>query len=120
MTILRACATCGRPSPGNYCSEHRPKPWATSKRRERMGLSGGAWATVRRRVLARDQGVCYLCDRGDPPADEVDHLVPVAEGGTSRTDNLASCHASCHARKHREPEWAGERVEMALDVLRAA
>ena len=49
MTVLRACVRCGRPSKGGYCPEHKPKPWATSKRRERMGLSGGRWDTLRRR-----------------------------------------------------------------------
>lgn len=80
-----------------------------------MGISGGAWETVRRRVLERDIGTCYLCD--ELGADEVDHLVPVADGGTSRTDNLASVHSSCHRRRHAEPEWAEERVQMALEVL---
>jgi hypothetical protein len=32
-------------------------------------------------------------------------------------DNVASCHLSCHQRRHREPEWAKPRVEMALEVL---
>ena len=60
-------------------------------------------------------GYCYLCDKQG--ADEVDHLIPVAEGGTSRMDNVASCHKSCHERRHLEPEWARERVEMALTAL---
>jgi hypothetical protein len=34
-------------------------------------------------------------------------------------DNCASCHPECHRRKHREPEWAATRVEMALLVLRS-
>jgi hypothetical protein len=28
-----------------------------------MGLSGGAWDTLRRKVLARGIGICYLCDQ---------------------------------------------------------
>jgi HNH endonuclease len=81
-----------------------------------MAMSGGAWSTVRRKVLDRDQGCCYLC--GKLGSDEVDHLIEVADGGTNRMDNLASCHSKCHRRKHRDPEWAAERVEMALSVLR--
>jgi 5-methylcytosine-specific restriction protein A len=80
-----------------------------------MGLSGGAWDTLRRKVLARDMGICYLCDRFG--AEQVDHLVEVADGGTNDLSNLASCHAACHERKHRDPEWAQERVELALSVL---
>ena len=99
MTILRACVTCGRPSRESYCAAHKPKPWEGSKRRERMGMSNGSWETVHRKVLARDLGCCYLCDSADPPASEVDHLVDVADGGTSRMDNCASCHTECHRRK---------------------
>jgi 5-methylcytosine-specific restriction protein A len=80
-----------------------------------MGMSGGAWDTPRKRVLDRDHGVCCLCDQLG--ATKVDHLIEVAAGGTSRTDNLASCHPDCHRCKHREPEWARERVEMALGAL---
>lgn len=72
----------------------------------------GAWETLRRKVLARDQGVCYLCDRRG--ADEVDHLL-----GPEHNDlaALASAHHGCHERRHREPEWARERVALALSVL---
>jgi 5-methylcytosine-specific restriction protein A len=117
MSVLRACVVCARPASGSYCGEHKPKPWATSRRRERMGLSGGAWETLRRAVLARDRGVCFLCDQLG--ADQVDHLVTVADGGTNELSNLASCHAACHGRKHREPAWAAERVAMALVLLGA-
>jgi 5-methylcytosine-specific restriction protein A len=110
------CVVCGRPSKDGYCPDHRPKPWQSSKRRQRMGLSGGAWQTVRQKVLASDMSCCYLCDRLG--ADQVDHLVEVADGGTNALTNLASCHASCHARKHRDPEWARQRVEVAPSVLR--
>ena len=58
-----------------------------------MGLSGGAWDTLRRKVLARDMGICFLCDRFG--ADQVDHLVEVADGGSNDLTNLASCHESC-------------------------
>ena len=114
--IQRACATCGRPSEQSYCEQHRDA--STRLRRRRMGLSGGAWDTVRRRVLKRDQGVCYLCDQLG--AEEVDHLIPVAEGGTSRMDNLASAHSACHRRRHRDRRWAQPRIELALRVLKQA
>lgn len=115
MTVLRACVRCGRPAKESFCTKHKPKPWAGSRRRKLMGLSGGAWETLRQRVLARDMGCCYLCD--NLGADQVDHLVEVADGGTNHLTNLASCHAPCHERKHRDPEWAKERVERALAVL---
>ena len=66
-------------------------------------------------MLARDLGICYLCDQFG--ADRVDHLIELAAGGTNDLSNLASCHAACHDRKHRDPEWAQERVKAALAVL---
>lgn len=68
-----------------------------------MGISGGRWETLRRIVLTRDRGCCHLCDQLG--ADEIDHLLEVAEGGSNDLSNLASCHSTpCRARKHREPE----------------
>ena len=113
--ILRACVVCAKPGPESYCREHRPAPWG-SKRRERMGISGGAWETLRHKVIARDMECCFLCGRVGGEL-EVDHLVEVAAGGSNSLANLATCHKTCHARRHREPEWAAERVAMALEVL---
>jgi 5-methylcytosine-specific restriction endonuclease McrA len=111
MAVLRACLQCGVPSPNSYCAQHTP----TNRRRERMGISGGRWETVRKRVLARDQGTCYICGRLG--SDEVDHLKPVAEGGSSELVNLASVHSSCHIHRHQDPDWASERVSAALKAL---
>jgi 5-methylcytosine-specific restriction protein A len=63
-----------------------------------MGISGGKWQGIRAKVLARDRGVCYLCDGfiSDGEAEvEVDHLVELAEGGSHDLTNLASACASC-------------------------
>lgn len=113
--ILRACVKCGKPSPASHCSEHKP----VNRRRQRMAMSGGAWETQRRKVIARDLRCCYLCgqvvEEGEPV--EVDHLVEVAEGGSSDLSNLATCHRSCHVRRHREPEWAAPMIEAALRSL---
>ena len=82
MTVLRACVRCGSPVEGFLQLQAQAEACETSKRRERMGLSGGAWDTLRRKVLARDMGICYLCDKFG--ADRVDHLVELAAGGTTR------------------------------------
>lgn len=49
-------------------------------------------------MLRRDHGVCYVCHRAG--ADQVDHVVPVSQGGSDEDDNLAAIHSQpCHARK---------------------
>ena len=49
----------------------------------------------------------------------MDHLIALVDGGSNDLTNLASCHRACHERKHRDPEWARGRVEIALSVLGA-
>jgi 5-methylcytosine-specific restriction endonuclease McrA len=96
--ILRACVTCGRPSPESYCPKHKPKPWATSTRKQRVKLSGSTEQRRAKRVLARLQGICHVCDR--PGADQVDHVIPLAQGGADEEWNLAPIHAEpCHREK---------------------
>ena len=101
MTILRACVECGTLSEGSRCPEHAPKPWAGSTRRERT-VSG--WEQQRRAqvVLAVHDTVCHVCGR--PCADQVDHVIPLAEGGEDTFDNLRPIHGPrsghrCHIDK---------------------
>lgn len=96
--IERACVTCGRPSPENYCPEHKPKPWATSTRRDKVGLSGGAEQARRLRILERYLYCCHRC--GKVGADQVDHVLALSEGGADDESNLAPIHAEpCHREK---------------------
>ena len=117
--VLRACATCGKPSPRPYCPEHQRDRWRQSKRQSRTGIGGGTWEGLRLTTITRDQRCCYLCDQVIPEGDpiEVDHLIEVADGGTNDLSNLATAHVECHRRRHREPDWAAERIEKALRSL---
>lgn len=50
------------------------------------------------RILDRDMRICHVCHQ--PGADQVDHVIPVAEGGTDSDLNLAAIHGEpCHRRK---------------------
>ena len=51
----------------------------------------------REMVMRRDQGVCHLCGSGH--ADAIDHIVPVAWGGSDDPTNLAPAHTSCNSSK---------------------
>lgn len=98
MTVLRACAVCAKPSPEPYCAAHKPKPWATSRRKSRLTLSGSKEQARRRRILYRYLGTCHIC--GKQGADQVDHVVPLAEGGADDELNLAPIHSEpCHRQK---------------------
>jgi hypothetical protein len=60
------------------------------------------------------EGVCHVC--GEGAADSIDHLVPVAWGGSDDPSNLAPAHTSCNSARGdaRPPEWAYERPSMWL------
>lgn len=104
-----APSRCSEPGCGEIatrlgrCDEHQRKAWSGGTGRsakERLGVSGSTWQRIRVGILARDDHTCYLgCGRA---AVEVDHVIPVAEGG-ARTDpiNLAAICLRCHKRKNR-------------------
>jgi 5-methylcytosine-specific restriction enzyme A len=92
--ILRACIVCGVPSADSYCEAYKPRPWQTSPRRERRQVSGWEEQRRRQRVLAKFRGACHWC--GHKGATEVEHVVPLAEGGPDSEANLAPIHAECH------------------------
>jgi 5-methylcytosine-specific restriction enzyme A len=100
MTVLRACVRCGKPSSESYCPEHKPVPWATSTRRQRVKLSGSAEQARAKCILERFLYACHWCGNGG--ADEVDHVVALGEGGSDEESNLAPIHAECHRQKTQE------------------
>ena len=67
-------------------------------------LSSRQWALVRARILSRDGGVCAYCGE---TAGTVDHVVPIALGGSNTDDNLVACCAFCNGSKGAKPlsEW---------------
>ncbi len=72
------------------------------------------WAHTRRRILARDKGVCYVCHL--PKATHVDHIVPVSRGGTDDDMNLASICVDCHQIKTSKEARGGRRKADEIDV----
>jgi 5-methylcytosine-specific restriction endonuclease McrA len=98
VTVLRACVKCGKPSAESYCSEHKPVPWATSTRRQRVKVSGSVEQVRAKRIIARYLTACHEC--GKAGADQGDHVVPLAEGGPDDESNIAPIHAEpCHRAK---------------------
>ncbi len=84
-----------------YCKDHEKH-----KRTERWGRSGdsknyqGAWPKIRRMHLNRNP-LCVACEsRGQiTAANEVDHIIPLSQGGTHDEANLQSLCKPCHSRK---------------------
>lgn len=58
---------------------------------------------TRERILTRDMGLCQCDECKAAPyaraASEVDHRVPLWDGGSDDDANLQSMHPDCHERK---------------------
>lgn len=72
------------------------KSWATMTHTERNGRGTATWKRIRLQVLEREGGICWLC--GQPGADTVDHVVPLADGGTNNPANLRAAHGARQPR----------------------
>ena len=70
------------------------------------------WQALRRAIHRRDQGICQGC--GQPVGDrwQVDHIVPVAEGGGDDPDNLRLLGVDCcdtHSDKTKAEAMRGRK-----------
>lgn len=69
-------------------------------------LAGRPWRRIRQAVLYHDR-TCHLCGGAidvalggmHPMGPTVDHIVPVAHGGSNHPDNLAPAHRICNLTK---------------------
>lgn len=78
-------------------SASRTTPAATPRKR------GSGWMAIRARVLARDGWTCQCEECASTGrvlvAHEVDHIVPLAAGGTDDLSNLRAINRECHKVK---------------------
>lgn len=94
VVILRPCLNCGRLTAHTRCADHtRARDLARGTRIERG--YGGDWPRLRREFLA----ALPWCACGSP-ATEVDHVVPIRDGGAPReVGNLQPLCGVCPRRK---------------------
>jgi 5-methylcytosine-specific restriction protein A len=94
-----------------YCAAHKRAAagsFADAQRGSRHDRGyGNDWDKRRKRILARDCGLCQECRRqgrlmavgGKPYTAFVDHIIPKAEGGTDDDGNLETLCRPCHTAK---------------------
>jgi len=78
----------------------------TNRRRLLIDVSAREWELLRGVVFERDGFVCAYCGTMSGPF-EIDHVIPVARGGTSVLSNLKVACSPCNASKrdHLLEEW---------------
>jgi 5-methylcytosine-specific restriction endonuclease McrA len=70
--------------------------------------SGSREQRINKAVMEKYGGVCHVC--GHPGADQVDHVIPLAEGGPDTFANRRPIHSKpCHAAKTAEERERGRR-----------
>jgi 5-methylcytosine-specific restriction protein A len=78
-----------------------------------QGRGGRPWRRTRARILERDKYLCQCeaCRKANllTPANEVDHIIPISQGGTGEDSNLRAINAQCHALKTALEAQAAER-----------
>ena len=107
MARSKICSVPGCPevvlNSNGKCADHRRK--ARKEADKRTGrIRGSRWTTIRRTVI-REEPFCKdgsVCG-GTAPSTEVDHIIPLFEGGhpTAR-ENLRGICGPCHNKKTRE------------------
>jgi len=101
---LRACRVPGCPATvdSGFCPAHggaaASGPWATPSSAAGSRLRGRKWMALRLSVLSHEP-TCYLCHAFAHHDDIVDHLIPLAGGGSDDRENLHRCCRPCHRLK---------------------
>jgi len=110
VSPVRRCLEpgCGTLSKESRCPKHRKQ----HEQERRGGIkSGWEWTAIKDRVKRRDGYRCTeLIDGkrcGSSIDLEVDHEIPLEEGGTNDDENLRTRCRDCHLRRHRRRRQGG-------------
>lgn len=79
-----------------WTRHHRLRHAAKRLRRPKR-IRGSRWAKIRARILERDGHACVKCSAKSPL--EIDHIMPLAEGGDHLDSNLRVLCKPCNGRK---------------------
>ena len=96
---------CNELTTGNKCESHQAQArsrnnWKHKKNSTQRGY-GSRWQKIRKLILQRDNHLCQQCKKVGltTPANEVDHIVSKARGGTDNPSNLQAICSDCHRTK---------------------
>lgn len=78
------------------------------KWRDRLNITEGDWLRLCGEVYRRDGYQCAYCGTEDGPF-HVDHMIPLAQGGTNDIDNLTVACRTCNCGKSGRTveQWRG-------------
>jgi len=117
--VFHACPVCGTMTTRRkYCSDHcmHKANWSTkeARRREKIKASTADKDITVMGLFKRDAGVCHICGGQCDTEDytrrgkifiagdrypSIDHVVPLAKGGSHSWDNVKLAHRRCNTLK---------------------
>ena len=86
-----SCAVCGAISQAKRCPAHQTQPRTRGRANQRQ----------RTTILADIGRTCHISGQPIAPTEawHLDHIIPLAQGGTDARGNLAPTHARCNLTK---------------------
>jgi len=90
-----------------YSKSEEGKEKHKEARKRRQERKGDEKDYTRREIIKRDsedgQPICQICGYPVDYQDlEIDHIVPIADGGTDTKDNVRIAHKTCNVRRPRK------------------
>jgi len=100
--LRRKCRTCMNAYSLQYGAEHRDRQKQRNEVRQARGGHIRLTEDEQIALLARQGRVCLCCGEriGSLSEAQVDHIVPVSQGGSHDVSNIALAHGKCNAEKH--------------------
>jgi 5-methylcytosine-specific restriction endonuclease McrA len=109
--LPRPCLDCGRLAApgGSRCQDCARRVQRAKTARRQSAPGDGADRRLRAAVRAVGAATCAMCGRTVPASMvEVDHIRPLASGGTNTLDNLQPLCVPCHRLKTRQERKGGQ------------
>lgn len=119
LIIFYPCKYCGRSFEQHkgkqFCSDKCKRKWTNRLKEKKRSIrtkrakNNGEYDTsiTLAKLYKRDNGVCYLCGKhltltdnyNRPYAPTIDHIIPIAKGGTNTWDNVKLACRNCNVKK---------------------